>query len=226
VVAVEALARWHHPTRGLLPAGEFLELAEDTGLITDLGGAVLREACIQAARWTRVHPDLVMRVNVSARQLAMPRFPGDVAEALLRAGLDASRLSIEIGETALVNDVEGTLDALLDIRELGVSVAIDDFGTGHSALSYLEQLPVEIVKIDRRYVAGVADHGRDAVIVGTLVKLGLALGLTVVAEGVETIEQRHELWEMGCRRAQGFLFSRPRPANELTPFLGRSFALR
>ncbi len=226
VVAVEALARWHHPTRGLLPASEFMDLAEDTGLITDLGAVVLREACMQAASWVHEHPDLVMRVNVSSRQLAMPRFVGDVAEALVRAGLDSSRLTVEIAETALVGDVEGMLDALVRIRDLGVSVAIDDFGTGHSALSYLEQLPVEIVKIDRRYVSGIGGDGRDAVIVATLVRLGLALGLTVVAEGVETIEQRNELWELGCRRAQGYLFSRPRPANELTPYLGRSFALR
>jgi EAL domain-containing protein (putative c-di-GMP-specific phosphodiesterase class I) len=226
VVAVEALARWHHPTRGLLAAGEFLGLAEDTGLITELGDRVMREACRQAARWVNEHPDLVLRVNVSARQLALPQFVGDVAEALVRAGLDASRLSIEIGETAIVGDLEGTLDALQRIRNLGVSIAIDDFGTGHSALSYLEQLPVEIVKIDRRYVSGLGSHGRDAVIVATLVRLGLALGLVVVAEGVETTEQRNELWELGCRRAQGYLFSRPRPANEITPFLGRSFALR
>ncbi len=225
VVAIEALARWHHPTRGLLPANEFMGLAEDTGLINDLGGLVLRKACVQAARWVSVYPQLVLRVNVSARQLATPQLEGEVIDALRCSGLDASRLSIEIAETAIVGDVDGTLDALQRIHRLGVSVAIDDFGTGHSALSYLERLPVEIVKIDRRYVSGLGGHERDAVIVATLVRLGLALGLVVVAEGVETIEQREELWDLGCRRAQGHLFSRPRPANEITPFLGRSFAL-
>ena len=139
----------------------------------------------------------------------MPRFVDDVAEALSRAGLDSSRLTVEIAETALVSDVEGTLDALVHIRDLGVSVAIDDFGTGHSALSYLEQLPVEIVKIDRRYVSGIGGRGRDAVIVATLVRLGLALGLTVVAEGVETTAQRDMLRTLHCDLGQGYLFARP-----------------
>jgi EAL domain-containing protein (putative c-di-GMP-specific phosphodiesterase class I) len=214
MVGCEALARWHHPVGGLLEAGAFIELAEDSGLILDLGAWVLREACRQAGEWRRERPDypLTMRVNLSARQIAQTDLVDQVVAAVDGAGIEPSSLCLEITETALMSDPAAGLKVLRDLRELGVELAIDDFGTGYSSLSYLKRFPVDVLKIDRSFVDGLGDDPDDTAIVTAIISLGRALGLRVVAEGVETRRQLDELRRLGCARAQGFMFARPRPA--------------
>ena len=217
MVGVEALARWHHPVAGLLEAGAFIELAEDSGLILDLGAWVLGEACRQAGVWRREHPDhdLTMRVNLSARQIAQPTLVDLVVGALERGGLEPPSLCLEITETALMADPAAGLKVLQDLRALGVRLAIDDFGTGYSSLSYLKRFPVDVLKIDRSFVDGLGEDPEDTAIVTAIISLSRALGLRVVAEGVETRRQLDELRRLGCDRAQGFMFARPRPAQLL-----------
>jgi diguanylate cyclase (GGDEF)-like protein/PAS domain S-box-containing protein len=214
MVGAEALARWHHPVAGLLEAGAFIELAEDSGLILDLGEWVLIEACRQAGEWQRERPDfpLTIRVNLSARQIAQPDLVAQVVAALAGAGIDASSLCLEITETALMSDPAAGLKVLQDLRSLGVELAIDDFGTGYSSLSYLKRFPVDVLKIDRSFVDGLGEDPDDTAIVTAIISLGRALGLRLVAEGVETRSQLDELRRLGCDRAQGFMFARPRPA--------------
>jgi diguanylate cyclase (GGDEF)-like protein/PAS domain S-box-containing protein len=214
MVGAEALARWHHPVAGLLEAGAFIELAEDSGLIIELGEWVLAEACRQAGEWRRERPEfpLTVRVNLSARQIAQPNLVDQVMVALQAGGIPSSALCLEITETALMADPVAGLRVLLDLRALGVELAIDDFGTGYSSLSYLKRFPVDVLKIDRSFVDGLGDDPEDTAIVTAIISLGRALGLRVVAEGVETRRQLDELRRLGCDRAQGFLFARPRPA--------------
>ncbi len=214
MLGCEALARWHHPVGGLLEAGAFIELAEDSGLIIDLGAWVLTEACRQAGVWRRERPDfpLTMRVNLSARQIAQSDLVDQVVTALEGAGIEPSSLCLEITETALMSDPAAGLKVLQDLHELGVELAIDDFGTGYSSLSYLKRFPVDVLKIDRSFVDGLGDDPDDTAIVTAIISLGRALGLRAVAEGVETRRQLDELRRLGCDRAQGFMFARPRPA--------------
>ncbi len=227
VVAVEALARWRHHELGLLPASAFVGLAEDAGLIADLGAHVLHTACRAAATWSAHDPALVLRVNLSARQLGIPRLVGDIAQALLRSGMDARRLAVEVSERALAADPEAVLDGLLRISQLGVSVSLDDIGTGHSTFTYLERLPVAALKIDRRFVGALTSGlPRDRRIVENFVRLGEALGVDVIAEGVERPAQLELLRAMGVTRAQGHLFAQPAPASAIPEILRRSFADR
>jgi len=207
----------HHPVDGLLEAGAFIELAEDSGLILDLGAWVLDEACRQAGEWHRQRPDfkLMIRVNLSARQIAQPDLVNLVVEALAKGGIESSSLCLEITETALMADPAAGLKVLQDLRSLGVELAIDDFGTGYSSLSYLKRFPVDVLKIDRSFVDGLGDDPEDTAIVTAIISLGRALGLRVVAEGVETERQLAELRRLGCDRAQGFMFARPGPASQL-----------
>ena len=217
MVGAEALARWHHPVAGLLEAGAFIELAEESGLILDLGAWVLAEACRQAGVWHRARPDfqLTIRVNLSARQIAQPDLVAMVVRALEGGGIEPSSLCLEITETALMADPAAGLKVLQDLRSLGVRLAIDDFGTGYSSLSYLKRFPVDVLKIDRSFVDGLGDDPEDTAIVTAIISLARALGLRVVAEGVETRRQLVELRRLGCDRAQGFMFARPRPAGLL-----------
>jgi diguanylate cyclase (GGDEF)-like protein/PAS domain S-box-containing protein len=227
VVAVEALIRWRHHERGLLTASAFLGLAEDSGLIAELGAHVLQTACRNAAAWGAINPALVVRVNLSARQLGIPRLLGDIAQALVCTGLDAGRLSVEVSEATLVADPEPTLDVLRKIHNLGVLVSLDDVGTGHSAFTHLERLPVDALKIDRRFVAAL--HGgatRERRIVQNLAQLGEALGVVVIAEGVEHEEQVDVLRAIGVNRAQGHLFAGDCPAEGIEQLLTRAFATR
>ena len=214
MVGAEALARWHHPVAGLLEAGAFIELAEDSGLILDLGEWVLNEACRQAGEWHRERPDfpLTIRVNLSARQIAQPHLVDQVVAAMAAGGIEPSSLCLEITETALMSDPAAGLRVLQDLRSLGVELAIDDFGTGYSSLSYLKRFPVDVLKIDRSFVDGLGDDPEDTAIVTAIISLARALGLRVVAEGVETRRQLDELRRLGCDRGQGFMFARPRPA--------------
>ena len=217
MVGAEALARWHHPVDGLLEAGAFIELAEDSGLILDLGAWVLDQACRQAGEWHRERPDfkLMIRVNLSARQIAQPDLVDLVVAALDKGGIESSSLCLEITETALMADPAAGLKVLQDLRGLGVELAIDDFGTGYSSLSYLKRFPVDVLKIDRSFVDGLGDDPEDTAIVTAIISLGRALGLRVVAEGVETQRQLAELRRLGCDRGQGFMFAKPAPAPKL-----------
>ncbi len=215
IIGVEALVRWRHPRRGLIRPKEFIALAEETGLIVPMGQQVLRAACVQAREWQGVCPHpLRMAVNVSARQLRDPGLIDDVADALRETGLEPGLLEIEITETATLS-TPGHADAVLHrLREMGVSVSLDDFGTGYSSLSQLRRLPIDRLKIDRSFVAELPGDESSAAIAGAVVDLANAMGLGVVAEGVETAQQLEFLQARGCHEVQGFLFCRPLPADE------------
>jgi diguanylate cyclase len=212
IVGVEALVRWEHPERGLVPPADFIALAEETGLIVPIGTWVLNEACRHARRWQLERADdqpLTVRVNVSARQLAENRLVDTVADALAETGFDAAHLCLEVTESVLIEDPESSTETLAQLKELGVQIAVDDFGTGYSSLEHLRRFPIDSVKIDRSFVRGLPDNSEDVAIVGAVIKLGHALNLSVVAEGVETSDQLGNLLNAGCDTAQGFLFSRP-----------------
>jgi diguanylate cyclase (GGDEF)-like protein/PAS domain S-box-containing protein len=211
----EVLARWRHPDRGLLGPDQFLAMAEETGLIAEVGAAVLRASLAQLGLWQANVPslaDVSIAVNVSVRQLVDSRFHDVVAEALAESGVRAESLWLEITETALMSDVKSATIALRNLRNLGLHLSVDDFGTGYSSLTYLKRFPVEAIKVDRGFVKGLGIDAEDTTIVEAVVNLGRSLGLMVVAEGVETPLQLTRLREMGCDRAQGYLFGRPRPA--------------
>ena len=223
VVGFEALARWQHPTRGLLGPNEFIGVAEETGLIVPLGAEVLAQACAQAARWQEDRPGQVplrVSVNVASAQLVHPLFVPTVAEVLAATGLEPPALSLEITETTLMADTDAAAEALRAIRALGVHVALDDFGTGYSSLTYLRRFPVEALKIDRSFVAGIGHDREDEAIVDTILHLAHSLGLQVVAEGVETADQLDRLRRLGCPLMQGYYFGRPMPAEQVKDFLG------
>ena len=212
IIGAEALVRWQHPELGLLPPGDFLPIAEETGLIVPLGTWVLREACAQCAQWGRSgHGGLRVSVNVAAQQFLDPRFADHVREALEASGLPAPSLELEIVEGSLLRDVNATVDTLARLKDLGVRIAVDDFGTGYSALAYLKQLPLDVLKIDQSFVQSVTTDPADATITATIVKLAAGLNLTTIAEGVETLEQLLLLGSYGCKRMQGFLFGKPVP---------------
>jgi diguanylate cyclase (GGDEF)-like protein len=212
LVGAEALVRWEHPEYGLLSPAEFIAVAEDSGLIVRLGEWVLNTACAEAAAWSQLRPDarpLTIAVNLSARQVAEARLPSVVAEALVRSGLEPSQLVLEITESVLLEDADGPKDALLAVKEIGARLVLDDFGTGYSSLGYLKRLPLDGLKIDRQFVRGLGENPEDTAIVSAVAGMAHGLGLTVIAEGVETPAQRDALRDLGCQRGQGFLFSRP-----------------
>ncbi|MGH9017096.1 MAG: putative bifunctional diguanylate cyclase/phosphodiesterase [Acidimicrobiales bacterium] len=225
MVGIEALVRWRHPTRGLLLPGEFIPLAEDSGLIVPLGAWVVAEACRQVARWdTERSPAgqdaarLNVSVNVSAQQIADPSFPDHVAVALADSGLNPDRLWLEITESTLMGHGELVIATLTSLRALGLHLEIDDFGTGYSSLSYLKRLPIETLKVDRSFIDEIDTNPEDVAIVRAIIALGESLGLSVVAEGVERRSQADELRALNCYLAQGFLYGRPLPASELGAF--------
>jgi diguanylate cyclase (GGDEF)-like protein len=212
IVGLEALLRWEHPERGLLLPDEFISLAEETGLIVPIGSWVLRESCRRAAHWQAGRDSdepLVVRVNVSARQLSQPDLPALVADVLDETGIEPSHLCLEVTESVLIEDPETSIKTLAALRRLGLKIAVDDFGTGYSSLEYLRRFPVDCVKIDRSFVRGLPHSSEDLAIVSAVIELGHALRLSVTAEGVETSEQLGKLQNAGCDTAQGFLFSRP-----------------
>jgi diguanylate cyclase (GGDEF)-like protein/PAS domain S-box-containing protein len=222
ITAVEALVRWHHPERGLVPPAEFIPLAEQTGLIAGIGEWVLDSALAQAAQWKAARYDdapLAVWVNISARQLGDPALVDLVADGLRRHGVEPSQLGLEITESALLEDAEGAVTALSSLRELGVRLAVDDFGTGYSSLSYLKRLPVDAVKIDRSFIDGLAVDGDDSAIVAAVAGMARALRLTTIAEGVESLDQLHALRRLGCDLAQGFFFTTPQPPAHITRLL-------
>jgi diguanylate cyclase (GGDEF)-like protein len=218
VVGVEALVRWDHPTRGLVPPDRFIPAAERNGLIVELGEWILRTACAQAVAWRAELGDRApykISVNVSARQLAEPGFSGLVAATLAETGLPAARLTVEVTETAVFGGSHA-VQALEEVHALGVSIALDDFGTGHSSLGLLQTVPVDVLKVDKSFVDNITMAGRHAVIATALIQVSTGLGLTAVAEGVETAEQAAELHRLGYRLAQGYHFGKPSAAPEFT----------
>jgi diguanylate cyclase (GGDEF)-like protein len=215
---VEALVRWEHPTEGLLFPSEFIAIAEETGLIVPLGEWVLGEACRQIQTWRTQYPQLShlgVSVNLSGRQIAQSDVVSVVANVLADTGLPPGRLVLEITESVLMADAEYAITVLRGLKDLGVRLSVDDFGTGYSSLSYLKRFPVDILKIDRSFVDGLGVDDEDSAIVQATINLAHSLGLTTVAEGTETPGQVRALTELGCDKAQGYLFSRPQPATTL-----------
>ena len=218
VTSVEALVRWQHPTEGLLAPGAFLPVAEESGLILRIGEVVLDQACRQAANWrARLGDDapLPININLAARQLAQPTFVATVRDALERSGARPADIGLEITESAVIENTLLAVDTLDQLKELGLRVLLDDFGTGYSSLSYLKRLPIDVLKIDRSFVSPLGDGGRDEAIVAAIVGMAQALGISVVAEGVETAEQADIVSDLGCGHAQGYFFHRPLPAADL-----------
>ncbi|QPF91693.1 EAL domain-containing protein [Bradyrhizobium commune] len=222
VSGCEALLRWRHPERGMVSPAEFIPIAEDTGLINELGDWVLRTACNEAATWP-AHVRLA--VNVSPVQLKCDTLALKIAGALAASGLEPSRLELEITEAVLIRDDEAALSILHQLRAIGVRIALDDFGTGYSSLSYLKRFPFDKIKIDRCFVADIADAGGAPVIVQAVVNIASASNMTTVAEGVETEAQREMLRTLGCTEMQGYLFSKPKPAAEVRKLFGPGDAM-
>jgi diguanylate cyclase (GGDEF)-like protein len=221
-LGAEALVRWRHPEQGLIAPPEFIPLAEDTGLILPIDRWVLHDACRQMGAWNArrgARPPLIVSVNLSARQLQRTDLPEFVAATLARTGLDPGCLVIEITESLLLQDTAATMDRLCRLKALRVRVAIDDFGTGYSSLAYLRQFPVDIIKIDKSFVAGAGDGPDASALARAIVQLGRTLRLSTIAEGIETAGQLAELAGAGCEWGQGFYFARPVPAEELMPLL-------
>jgi EAL domain-containing protein (putative c-di-GMP-specific phosphodiesterase class I) len=223
VWGMEALVRWEHPERGLLDPGEFVPVAEESGLVVPMGELVLEEACRRAVEWQRGFPrtpPLAMSVNLSGRQLRRPDLHEVIGQALAETKLPASSLGLDITETVYIGALDANTAALDRLRALGIRISLDDFGSGYSSLSYLKRLPADILKIDRSFTKGLGLEVEDTAIVQTVVDLAHILGMEVVAEGVEVEEQETLLREMGCDLGQGYHFSRPLPPEEMAEFLG------
>jgi diguanylate cyclase len=221
-IGVEALVRWQHPTRGLLPPSEFITMAEESGLVRPLGAWVLGETLRQADTWRREGrrgAGLEFAVNLSARQLSDPDLVAMVEGALRLRNIEPSHLLLEITETALMADPNGALVSLTALKKLGVGLAVDDFGTGYSSLTYLKKFPIDELKIDRSFINGLGSDSGDSAIVGSCIDLAHAVGIRAVAEGVETSGQVQTLKAMGCDLAQGYHFARPLPAPDLREWL-------
>jgi len=215
IVGVEALLRWNHPTRGFIPPAVFVRVAEEAGLMGQLGEFVLRRALADAARW----PDLYVAINLSPVQVRDRKFVDTVAAILKENAVPPSRVVLEITEGLLIDEPETAKSRLEELRKLGVRLALDDFGAGYSSLTYLQRLPFDKLKIDRGFVAALEHSANTGVIIQAIVSLGRALGMSVLIEGVETEEQRVLLRLAGCNEMQGFLFARPGPPEEIDRLL-------
>ncbi|GAB3278584.1 EAL domain-containing protein [Kineosporia babensis] len=228
LVGVEALVRWPHPERGMVPPDVFVPIAEQTGMIHELGRFVLSQACAQGQEWAELSPfvDLTVSVNVSVKQLQRREFVAEVQETLRESGFPPQRLVLEMTESILVSDTETILRTLRAFKEMGVRIAIDDFGTGYSSLSYLHNFPVDILKIDRSFVERLSGTGAEESLVETIVHLGRTLKLETIAEGIEQPEQIHALRRLGCEQAQGYHFGRPGPAETVTQLMLATAARR
>jgi EAL domain-containing protein (putative c-di-GMP-specific phosphodiesterase class I) len=231
VESVEALLRWHHPTRGLVPPVEFIPIAEETGLIVEIGRFVLRTACVQTKQWQQAFEharNLSVSVNVSAIQLHEEDFADVVESALQESGLHPTNLILELTESTLVSS-SGSIDSALNrLRRLGVHIAIDDFGTGYSSLAYLREFPVDYLKIDRSFISRLTtdDDDENNVMVQSIINIGKNLNLGVVAEGIEEAAQLDTLRAAGCDSGQGYLFARPIPPDEVPALLADAAYLR
>jgi predicted signal transduction protein with EAL and GGDEF domain len=212
----EALLRWQHPRRGLIFPNEFISIAEETGLIIPIGQWVLREACKQMREWqiTSANRDPVtISVNLSGKQLSDPQITAQIDQILKETGLDPQFLKLEITETVFMENVESTSTTFSQLRALDIALSIDDFGTGYSSLSYLHHIPINILKIDRSFVSRMIDGGESMAIIKTIVSLAKSLGMMVIAEGVESEQQKLQLQGLRCERGQGYFFSKPLDAN-------------
>ena len=221
ITGVEALLRWTHAEHGMLPPGQFIPLAEETGLIVPIGRWALREACAQNMAWQRrgLRP-VSMAVNLSPRQFSDENLLQDIDEALAASGMSPALLQIEVTESMMMRNVARAIKVLDEIQSRGIRIAIDDFGTGYSSMSLMKQFPIDTIKIDRSFVRDLPDDTEDRAIAQAIINMGRALGMTIVAEGVETVEQETFLRAHGCDEMQGFLFSRPLPSDQI----GRSAA--
>jgi diguanylate cyclase (GGDEF)-like protein/PAS domain S-box-containing protein len=222
MVGAEALIRWEHPQRGLLSPDKFLPIAEESGLIVDVGAWAVGEACRRLRDWDRRNggpAPFGLAVNLSARELTHPDVVSTVLNAVRRSALDPSRLTIEVTESTAMADRDSGFRALRELSDAGVRIAIDDFGTGYSSLDHLREMPADVLKIDRSFVAGMAANSPDSALVAAAIAMGRALDMEVVAEGIETSEQVADLRELGCPLGQGFLFARPLPPEELDGLL-------
>ena len=224
VVGLEALVRWRHPTSGIVAPDDFIPVAEECGLIMEVGRQVLRESCRQLAEWARQVPGrrLAMSVNVSPREVEAPGFRDELAQILRDTGVDPTTLCLEITEKAVTGATADTVRVLDEVRKMGVYVAIDDFGTQHSSLTRLRDLPAEVLKIDRDFIDGLGAEPGDTAIVSSILSLAFAMGKHPIAEGVESREQAAALLRMGCGVAQGYLFSPPVAAAQVPPLLERT----
>ncbi|WP_449394332.1 EAL domain-containing protein [Devosia riboflavina] len=218
ITGFEALLRWHHPERGMVPPIEFIPLAEDIGLIVPIGEWVLRQACRDAAEWP---DDMRVAVNISAVQFKGQKLANLVASALTMSGISPGRLELEITELVLLHDSDANVAVLHQLRALGVRISMDDFGTGYSSLSYLRSFPFDKIKIDQSFVREIVDNSGDAAIVSAVVGMGVSLGISTTAEGVETLEQLERLRAEGCTEVQGYYLGRPMPAGEAQKLLAR-----
>jgi EAL domain-containing protein (putative c-di-GMP-specific phosphodiesterase class I) len=216
VAACEALLRWRHPTRGFVSPAEFIPVAEEAGLVNQLGEFALRAACLEAANW---RGDILITVNVSPVQFKNDGLVPLVVNALSESGLPACRLELEITESVLLHDDELTLRILRQLRELGVRIAMDDFGTGYSSLNYLRRFPFDKVKIDKSFIEHICDDPSSLAIVQAVISIAKSRDIATTAEGVEKQEQLELLRALGCTEMQGYLFSPPKPAAEFAPML-------
>lgn len=226
VIGAEALIRWRHPQRGLVPPDDFIPLAESTGLMIPIGDWVLRSACVQLARW-QANPasaNVTLAVNVSASQFAEPDFVQRVLTIVRETGVPISLLKLELTESMLADDIDEVVRKMTELRSHGVRLSLDDFGTGFSSLNYLRQLPLDQLKIDRSFVRNMLRSNKDASIAKTVVALGQSLGLDVIAEGVETSEHRSFLADMGCTSFQGYYFAKPLASADFDAFMARADA--
>jgi EAL domain-containing protein (putative c-di-GMP-specific phosphodiesterase class I) len=222
IVGLEALIRWQHPERGLLPPMDFIPTAEDCGLILPIGDWGLEEACNQIRTWTDDNSEnqsLRVCVNLSARQFSRQGLADHVESLLMQSGTASSQLGLEMTESSLIPNMGTALEVLEGLRALGVSISMDDFGTGYSSLSYLHTFPIDVLKIDRSFVGRMAEGDQSLQIVRTIIELARVLEIDVVAEGIETSEQYLLLRELGCRFGQGYLFARPMPVDQVSALL-------
>jgi EAL domain-containing protein (putative c-di-GMP-specific phosphodiesterase class I) len=225
IVGAEALVRWRHPTNGLISPVKFIPMAEETGLILPLGRYVLDKACAQVRLIRdRLEVDVPISVNLSPRQFQESGLLSQVAAALDASGLPSELLIFEITESMVMADLSGAREVMKKLNRLGVRLAIDDFGTGHSSLAYLKQFPVHEVKVDRTFVQGIAESQVDSAIVRAIIDLANAIGISAMAEGVETKDQVTGLKRLGCEVGQGFYFSEPLTAEDFSELLARHFA--
>jgi predicted signal transduction protein with EAL and GGDEF domain len=220
VVAFEALVRWNHPQKGMVAPFEFIDIAEESGLIIPLGEWVMRAACEQATKWHRAgFPEIRVSVNVASQQLTESDLVATVQKVLTSTGLDGAHLEVELTESSLMSDVETITQTLQKLKDFGLSLAVDDFGTGYSSMNYLKRFPLDALKIDRSFVRDLNLDANDAAIAKAVIALAKALDLSTIAEGVEEEEQLAFLRALGCDLIQGYFFGRPMPADEVLGFL-------
>lgn len=226
LVGAEVLVRWQHPQRGLVPPGEFVPVAEESGLIGPVTAWVLRAACRQLQQWQHAGlPVVPVSVNFSAHNFREDGLQAQIATALREYGVAPSLLEGEITESMLMHDVDRAVVRLHELRSLGIELSMDDFGTGYSSLAYLKRFPLSVLKIDRAFVKDVLTNPHDAAIASTIITLGQTMGLSVVAEGIELVEQANFVLDRGCRLMQGFLFARPMPADAFAAVLREGLAM-